>query len=61
MTEPAPGARPVGVPPGEGSWWRRHRKQVLLILALFAAATAPIWGGLILLWLLSPTSPFPQP
>ncbi len=42
------------------SWWLQHRRQVWLWLAFLAAVTAPIWGGLILLLLFSPSSPFPK-
>ena len=49
------------VPPVRtGSWWQSHRRRVWLWLAFLAAVTAPLWGGLILLWLFSPSSPFPQ-
>jgi len=69
MTEPVPDV-PVpdaSAPAGTGapsdastSWWRQHRRQVWLWLAFLAAVTAPFWGGLLLLWLFSPSSPFPK-
>ena len=71
MTEPVPDA-PIpdmhvpGGPATDGtsdaptSWWLQHRRQVWLWLAFLAAVTAPIWGGLILLLLFSPSSPFPK-
>ncbi len=49
-------AQPAPVP---STWWQRHHRQFWLVLALFVAATAPIWGGLLLLWLFAPGSPLP--
>jgi hypothetical protein len=46
-------------PPGPSTWWQLHHRQFWLVLALFVAATAPIWGGLLLLWLFAPGSPLP--
>jgi len=63
MTDRAPDAPVPGgptAPEAPTSWWQRHRRQVWLWLAFLAAVTAPVWGGLILLWLFSPSSPFPQ-
>ena len=65
MTGPSastPAPEPASSPDGgaQGTWWQRHHRQFWLVLALFVAATAPIWGGLLLLWAFSPSSPFPQ-
>ena len=44
----------------QATWWQRNHRKVWLWLAFMAAVTAPLWGGLLLLWLFSPSSPFPK-
>ena len=50
----------AGEPAAQATWWQRNHRKVWLWLAFMAAVTAPIWGGLLLLWLFSPSSPFPK-
>ena len=55
--QPAPRAVGRGV---QGSWWQRNHRRFWLFLAFLVAVTAPLWGSLLLLWLFSPSSPFPK-
>ena len=49
---------PSDDPAAPTTWWGRHHRQFWLVLAFLVAVTAPVWGGLILVLLFSPTNPF---